>query len=60
MVSKQSVKIPEGICKNLTDEQFDQLYNATVIHEKPLTNALGNDYVKILTKERAMNIFKKM
>ena len=60
MVSKQSVKIPVGICKDLTDQQFVQLYNATIIHDKPLTNALGNDYLKILTKERAMNIFKKM
>ena len=60
MVSKQSVKIPAGICKNLTDQQFDQLYNATIIHDKPLTNALGNDYAKILTKERVIHIFQKM
>jgi len=60
MVDKQSVEIPEGICKNLTDEQYDQLYKSTVIHEKPLTNALGENYKDILSKEKMINIFKKM
>ena len=41
MVEKQEISIPEGICANLTDSQYEQLYKATIIHEKPLTNALG-------------------
>lgn len=60
MATKQSVKIPDGVCRNLNDKQFDLLYNSMIIHDKPLTNALGNNYAKILTKERAINIFKKM
>lgn len=60
MAEKQNVSIPRGIAANLTDEQYLQLYNSTVIHEKPLTNALGPDFKKILTLEKATDLFKKM
>jgi len=60
MVKKQGIEIPMGVCRDLTDEQFEQLYAATVIHEKPLTNALGEDFKTILTKEKVIEIFKKM
>ena len=58
MVEKQGVEIPQNICRALTDEQFEQLYAATVIHQKPLTNALGDKYKDILTKERVIDIFR--
>jgi len=60
MVEKQKVEIPKGICRNLSDDQYDQLYASTVIHEKPLTNALGENFKDILTKERVIEIFKRM
>ena len=60
MVDKQKVNIPKGICKNLSDTQYDDLYNATVIHEKPLINALGEDFKDILTKYKVIEIFKSM
>ncbi|MBT6049896.1 MAG: iron-containing alcohol dehydrogenase [Candidatus Scalindua sp.] len=60
MVEKQGVDIPERICRNLTDEQYDQLYASTVIHEKPLTNALGENFKEVLTKEKVIDLFKRM
>jgi len=60
MVDQQSIEIPEGICKNLGDEQYDKLYTSTIIHEKPLKNALGQEFKKILTKEKVRKIFSKM
>jgi len=60
MVDKQDVEIPEGVCINLSNEQYEQLYASTVIHEKPLTNALGQNFKKILTKEVVIDIFKRM
>ena len=60
MAEKQGVDIPKGICRNLSDEQYEQLYASTVIHEKPLINALGENFKDILTKERVIDIFKKM
>jgi len=60
MVLKQGVEIPEGVARNLSDEEYDALYAATIIHEKPLTNALGEGYRDILTKAVVKKIFQKM
>jgi 3-deoxy-alpha-D-manno-octulosonate 8-oxidase len=60
MVEKQNIVIPKGVCAQLTDTQYDQLYASTVIHQKPLTNALGENYKNILTKEKVVEIFKEM
>ena len=57
---KQGINIPQGICKGLSDEKFEELYNATIIHEKPLKNALGEDFKNILTPEKVKDIFLRM
>ena len=59
-ISIQKIKTPQGICKNLSQDQFDSLYKSTIIHEKPLTNALGKEFKKILTKTKVVEIFKRM
>src|SRR5688500_18642185 len=43
MVEKNNIEIPQGICKGLTDEQFDKMINVS-LGMKPLwENALGKD-----------------
>ena len=51
MIERQGVSLPTGICKDLTEEQYDGLYRGCIVHEKPLTNALGPGFKQILTKE---------
>ncbi len=60
MVEKQKIDIPEGVARSLSDVQYEQLFESTVIHQKPLTNALGDSYREILTKEKVLEIFKSM
>ena len=60
MAERQRVTIPNGVCKGLSDTQFRALYDATVIHEKPLTNALGSNYRAILTYDKVESLFRKM
>jgi 3-deoxy-alpha-D-manno-octulosonate 8-oxidase len=60
MVETQGVRVPGGIGENLTSEICDQLYASTIVHQKPLTNALGEGYRDILTKEKVLEIFKAM
>ncbi len=60
MVRKQGIEIPYNICKDLNDDQFQKLYESTIIHEKPLVNALGPNFKEVLTYEHVTNIFKKM
>ncbi|NVJ91192.1 MAG: iron-containing alcohol dehydrogenase [Methylocystaceae bacterium] len=60
MLEKQSIKLPTGLCANLTDKQHQNLYDATIVHEKPLMNALGDDFKKTLTPSTVRRIFERM
>jgi 3-deoxy-alpha-D-manno-octulosonate 8-oxidase len=59
-VEKNGITLPSGICTGLSDEQFQTLYRATVVHEKPLTNALGNNFKDKLTADKVREIFERM
>ena len=60
MLEMQKVELPSGVCAGLSDEQFARLVAATVVHAKPLTNALGADFRNVLTDERVVEIFRRM
>lgn len=60
MAERQKVTLPTGLCAGLSDEKFDDLYKATIIHEKPLSNALGDGFKNILTPDKVKEIFRKM
>ena len=59
-VERQKVNVPEGVARDLSDDQYKALYESTVIHAKPLTNALGPDYKNTLTFDKVVELFKKM
>jgi 3-deoxy-alpha-D-manno-octulosonate 8-oxidase len=60
MMVRQNIVLPKGICANLSDEQYDALYEGSIVHEKPLINALGPNFRRILSKERVIAMFKAM
>mgnify|MGYP000241624847 CR=1 FL=1 len=60
IVKNQGIDIPKGVCSNLTDDQLDRLYSSTIIHEKPLFNALGENFKNLLNKEKVIKLFKMM
>ena len=60
MANKQKIEIPNKICKDLSVEELNKLYECTIIHEKPLTNALGENFKKILTKDKVIDFFQKL
>jgi len=60
MLGMQKVELPVGVCAGLSDEQFARLVAATVVHAKPLTNALGAGFRDVLTDERVVEIFRRM
>jgi 3-deoxy-alpha-D-manno-octulosonate 8-oxidase len=60
MVEKNKVDIPQGICKGLTDEQFDKMINVS-LGMKPLwENALGKEWEKIMTREKLRDLYEKL
>ena len=60
MMDAQKIELPRGLCRNLTAAQARALYDATVIHEKPLANALGDDFKSVLTFDKVAEIFARM
>lgn len=60
MLHRQQVNLPKGICADLTDAQYNSLYEGTIVHERPLSNMLGPDYKKILTRDNVIARFKRM
>ena len=60
MIERQKTDLPQGLCNNLNQNQYESLYQATIVHEKPLANALGSDFRNILTKEKVKELFLHM
>ncbi len=60
MAERQNITVPVGVCKGLDEKGFEALYDASIMHEKPLINALGENYKSILTLEKVTDLFKKM
>jgi 3-deoxy-alpha-D-manno-octulosonate 8-oxidase len=60
MVEKNGIALPVGICKGLTDEQFDTMINVS-LGMKPLwENALGKDWERIMTHEKLRALYEKL
>ena len=60
MVAVNGIQIPRGLCRNLSEGEYRALYDATTIHVKPLTNALGEGFRDLLTLDRVVEIFQRM
>ena len=60
MAEAQGIELPKGMCADLSRDQHDSLYEATIVHDKPLANALGDDFSKILTRDKVADLFRRM
>jgi 3-deoxy-alpha-D-manno-octulosonate 8-oxidase len=60
MVEKNNIDIPQNICANLSDEQFDKMIDVS-LGMKPLwENALGKDWEKIMTRGKLRSLYEKL
>ena len=60
MVEKNAVEIPTGICKGLSDKEFDTMIDVS-LGMKPLwENALGKEWEKIMTREKLRKLYEKL
>jgi 3-deoxy-alpha-D-manno-octulosonate 8-oxidase len=60
MKERQGIKVPSNVTANVTEDELVKLYESSTVHEKPLQNALGPDFRKVLTLEKVSKIYKKM
>ena len=60
MVEKNKIEIPTGICKGLSEEQFQAMMNVS-LGMKPLwENALGKNWESIMTRDKLRALYEKL
>ncbi len=60
MVEKNQIDIPAGICRSLSEDDFDKMMNVS-LGMKPLwENALGPDWENIMTREKLRALYGKL
>jgi len=60
MSDRQGIVVPKGLCNDLDEATYNALFKAAIMHNKPLTNALGENYQSIMTIDRVIDLYKKM
>jgi 3-deoxy-alpha-D-manno-octulosonate 8-oxidase len=60
MLEMQQISLPTELCADLDERQYRALYDATIVHSRPLANALGDNFKEILTYDKVVEIFRRM
>ncbi len=60
MMKKHQITLPQGICKNLTDTEFEKMVAVALGMEPLWENALGENWKCIITSEKLISIYKKI
>lgn len=60
MLDLHNIELPKNICKEMNDDAINRMIEMTLRMERPLTNALGENWKNILTKEKIRELYLKM
>ena len=60
MVKKNNIDIPQNICANLSDEDFNKMINVSLSMKPLWENALGADWEKQMTRERLRKLYEQL
>ena len=60
MMEKHHIKLPKGICAELTQNDFDVMINVSLSLRPLWENALGKDWETIMTPERLQALYQKI
>ncbi|MCR9140715.1 MAG: iron-containing alcohol dehydrogenase family protein [bacterium] len=60
MMKREGVTLPTNVCAGLKPEELEAMVDMTLRMERPLTNALGENYKDILTKEKIRELYANM
>jgi 3-deoxy-alpha-D-manno-octulosonate 8-oxidase len=60
MVEKNNIDIPVGICKGLSEDDFEKMINVSMGMKPLWENALGKDWEKIMTREKLRALYDKL
>ncbi|MEP7278746.1 MAG: iron-containing alcohol dehydrogenase family protein [Bacteroidota bacterium] len=60
MVEKNKIEIPQGICKGLSDDQFEKMIDVSMVMKPLWENALGKEWEKIMTREKLRALYERL
>lgn len=60
MKMKHNIQLPQGVCSNLSDGDFDIMIGVALGLEPLWENALGNNWKKTMTPKKLKELYQKM
>lgn len=60
MKTIHNIKLPQGICAQLVDDEFDTMINVALGLEPLWENALGKNWKQTITREKLRTLYEKM
>jgi len=60
MKQRHGIELPQGICTNLSDEEFDIMINIALDLEPLWENAMGKNWKKVITRDKLKALYQKM
>ena len=60
MLNRHHAVLPKGMARGLSPEARERMVAMTLRMERPLTNALGADWKKHMTRERILDLYDRM
>ena len=60
MKQKHNISLPQGICANLSEEDFDKIIHIGLKLEPLWENALGKNWKTLISYEKLKELYKKM
>jgi len=60
MKEKHNIQLPQGICADLSDREFDTMINVALSLEPLWENAIGKNWKKTITRDKLKALYQKM
>lgn len=60
MLDRHGVRLPTNVTVGLSDEAMERMIAMTLRMERPLTNALGENWRDIMTREKIIELYRRM
>ncbi len=60
MKAKHQIQLPQGLCADLSDDEFDTMINVALSLEPLWENAVGKNWKQTITRDKLKALYKKM
>ena len=60
MKVKHKIQLPQGICAGLEEYQFNTMIDVALSLEPLWENAIGKNWKTIITRQKLLELYKKM